>query len=475
MPTHCNSQPLAFQPLATRKVVANFAGGRLSSDGGALLLGETEKLTGIINRFSKCFTDHRDPDLIEHSLENLLRQRIFGLCLGYEDLNDHDRLRGDALLATAVGHRSPCGEERVRQRDKGYALAGKSTLNRLELTPADATKKSRYKKIVANPNDISHFFVNEFVDANKESPPKRMVLDFDPSDIELYGQQEGRFYHGHYHHYCYLPMYVFCGEYPLMATLRKADIDGAAGTVEALEWLIPALRHHWPDTEYVIRGDGGFARESIFKWCEANDVRYIIGLPKNRRLKDLVADELAEAEALLKETGEPARVFKDLAYQTQKTWSRSRRVVAKCEQIPGKANPRFVVTDYNSGVYDAKTLYEQEYCARGEMENRIKEQQLDLFGTRTSSGSMRANQLRVWLSLVAHCLMVELRRTGLAGTKLASAQSATIRTRLLKVAARVRVSVRRVFVEFSSVFPLQDVMRTAVAQLQAAYIRAAPS
>jgi len=469
MHTHCTSQQLLFQPVGRRKVVADFDAGRVSSDGDLLLLGELDARVGIVNRFAACFTDYRSPAFVEHPVEDMLRQRILSLCAGYEDLNDHDSLRDDALFAAAVGKADVTGAHRMRDRDKGHPLAGKSTLNRLELTAEHACRETRYKKIVARDADIERFFVDEFIDAQGDRPMPRIVLDFDPSDIELHGGQEGRFYHGYYRHYCYLPLYIFCGQHVLMARLRESGIDGCEGTVDALQWLVPLLRDRWPDAEIVVRADSGFARDGIFAWCETNGLKYIIGLGRNPRLQEMIADDLAAVAARHDETGKSEREFVELLYRTKDSWSRQRRVIAKAEQLPGKANPRFIVTNYDVARFDGRTLYEEEYCGRGEMENRIKEQQLDLFGDRASSSSMRGNQLRVWLSAVAHMLMVEFRRTALAGTVLENAQTNTIRVRLLKVGALVRVSVRRVRVALSSVFPLQSVWRTALAQIQAAW------
>jgi hypothetical protein len=469
MQTDCTGQQLEFQGLGRRRVVANFDAGRVSTDGGVLLLGELDWRTGIINRFGQCFTDHRDPDLIEHSAEDLLRQRIFGLCLGYEDLNDHDTLRGDALLATAVGKVDPVGGDRKQKRDRGKALAGKSTLNRLELTPREADSRSRYKKIVAREEDVERFFVDEFIDAHRHEQLKRIVLDVDPSDIELHGGQEGRFYHGYYGHYCYLPLYIFCGEDLLMARLRTADRDGSEGTVEALQWLVPLLREQWPEAEIVVRADSGFAREAIFAWCEEEGVEFVIGLARNPRLIAMVADDLEAVRKEQAERGGAVRRFSEFDYQTLESWSRPRRVIAKAEQLPGKSNPRFVATSYGPDRFDPRALYEDEYCQRGEAENRLKEHQLDLFGDRASCSKMRANQLRLWLSAVAYALMLELRRTALAGTALARAQTSTIRTRLLKLGALIRVSVRRVRVYFSSVFPLQQLFRRARENIENAY------
>lgn len=469
MQTDCTPPTLEFQPLKRRSVTAAFDAGRVSTDGGALLLGELERRIGLVDRLAGCFVDHRRADLIEHTVDELLRQRIIAICLGYEDLNEHDTLRGDALLATALGRPDPTGAHRRREQDRGHALAGKSTLNRLELTPKDASSASRYKKVVANEDAMERFFVEEFVDANRGDKLERIVLDIDPSDIELHGNQEGKFFHGYYGHYCYLPLYIYCGEALLMARLRRADIDGSAGTVEALQWLVPQLREQWPDAEIAVRADSGFAREAIFAWCEAHDVEYVIGLARNARLVREIEAELGSVRVQQAGTGKPARMFRDLTYRTQSTWSRERRVVAKAERIAGKDNPRFVATSYDAERYAAKELYEQEYCARGEMENRLKETQLDLFGARASCGTMHANQLRIWLAGVAYLLMVEFRKTALAGTELARAQTHTIRVRLLKVGALVKVSIRRVRIALSSVFPLKSVFAQALELIKGTY------
>ncbi len=470
MQTDCTGERLEFQGLGRRRVVANFDAGRVSSDGGVLLLRELDWRTGIVDRFARCFTDHRDPDLIEHSAEELLRQRIFGLCLGYEDLNDHDTLRSDALLAIAVGKVDPTGSDRKHKRDRGKALAGKSTLNRLELTPRGADSRSRYKKIVAREEDVERFFVDEFIDAHKHEQLDRIVLDIDPSDIELHGDQEGRFYHGYYGHYCYLPLYVFCGEDLLMARMRTADRDGCDGTVEALQWLLPLLREQWPTAEVVLRADSGFAREEIFAWCEEQGVEFVIGLARNSRLIAMVDKDLEAVRKEQAESGGAVRRFSEFGYRTLKTWSRERRVIAKAEQLPGKSNPRFVVTSYSPERFDARALYEDEYCQRGEAENRLKEHQLDLFGDRASCTKMRANQLRLWFSAVGYVLMLDLRRTALVGTPLQRAQTATIRTRLLKLGALIHISVRRVRISFSSVFPLQQLFRRARENIERAYL-----
>ena len=458
MKTHCNQQTFLFQAQTKRKLVAHFNGGNICSDAGGLLLQQTERLTGIIRRFAGCFTDHRDADLIEHTVEELVAQRVYALALGYEDLNDHDELRNDPLLAALVGKDDPAGRNRLRSRDKGKALAGKSTLNRLELTPVRANKDSRYKKITVSRHAVDSFFVDVFLDSYSR-PPSEIVLDLDATDDPLHGNQSGRFFHGYYKNYCYLPLYIFCGEHLLCARLRPSNIDASTGSVKELDRIVSHIRRRWPDVRIVIRGDSGFCRERIMSWCEGNDVDYVLGLAKNVRLKREIADELEQAKMMFEQTRQAARVFKDFRYQTLKSWSCSRRVVGKAEYLDKGENPRFVVTSLPADEVDARTLYEQSYCARGEMENRIKEQQLWLFADRTSCATMRANQSRLWFSSVAYTLMQALRRLGLKGTKLARAQCGTIRLKLLKIGAQVRVTVRKIWISLSESYPYQQLFR----------------
>ncbi len=449
MRTQCTREFLPFQAPLRREVLASFDGGAISSDGGGLLLGQVERCTGILRQFAACFTDHRDPDLIEHTLEQLLAQRVYGLALGYEDLNDHDQLRYDPLLATLVGKADP------RAQDRGKALAGKSTLNRLERTPVGADRDSRYKKITAHSHAIEDLFVELFLQAY-EQPPAQIVLDLDATDNPLYGEQLGRFFHGYYDCYCYLPLYIFCGEHLLCAKLRPADIDGAAGSVKQLDRLISRIRRQWPQVRVIVRGDSGFCREPIMAWCERNRVDYILGLATNARLKREVAGALVQAQQQFVQTQQASRVFVEFPYQTLDSWSCARRVVAKAEYLAKGENPRFVVTSIAAAELAAAILYEQHYCARGDMENRIKEQQLYMFARRTSCATMRANQLRLWFSAIAYTLQVGLRRLGLRGTELAQAQCHTIRLKLLKIGALVRVTVRKVWISLSESFPHRD-------------------
>jgi hypothetical protein len=462
--TECKAVGLNFHPLHRRDVVAGFDGGRISSDAGAILLRELEQRTGIIRRFADCFVDHRDPDLIEHTVYELLLQRVGALALGYEDLIDHDTLRHDPLLALLVGKADPTGANRFRERDRGKPLAGKSTLNRLELTPPGADAQSRYKKIVAECSSIEDVFVELFLWAHPK-PPRRITLDLDSTDDPIHGSQLGRFFHGYYGHYCFLPLYIFCGEHLLCAKLRPSDIDAPAGAIGQLQRIVAAIRERWPKTKITIRADSGFCREQIMSWCETEGVDFILGLAKNRRLIGTIADELRQAEAEFVQTNCPARVFKDFDYQTLKSWSRARRTIGKAEHLAAGRNPRFVVTSLSPEEFDAATLYEKEYCARGEMENRIKEQQLYLFADRTSAQTMRANQLRLWFSSMAYSVMVALRQHGLAGTELRTARCDTIRLKLFKIGGLIQVTVRRIVVSLSESYTCQNLFKQVMANL----------
>jgi hypothetical protein len=458
MATECNQQSFEFHALGRRNVVARFDGGRITSDGGGLLLRETERVTGIIRQFATCFTDYREPDRVEHTVEELVAQRIYALALGYEDLNDHDDLRHDPLLAVLAGKTDPLGSRRRGRKNRGKALAGKSTLNRLELTPVRADARSRYKKIRVARKAVQRLFTDVFLQSHA-IPPKRIVLDLDATDDPIHGRQSGRFFHGYYKNYCYLPLYIFCGEHLLCARLRPSSIDASAGSVTELQRIVGQIRERWPTVQIVIRADSGFCRERIMAWCEANDVDFVLGLAKNERLIQEITADLQQAKELFETTGQPARAFADFDYQTLKSWSRSRRVIGKAEHLAKGANPRFVVTSLSADMFDARSLYEDEYCARGEMENRIKEQQLCLFADRTSAATMRANELRLWFSSVAYTLMTALRRLGLKDTSLARARCDTIRLKLLKIGARIRVTVRKVWVSLAESCPYQELFR----------------
>ena len=465
MSTQCTPLQLEFPPVGRRRLVARFDGGTITSNAGAVLLRAVEAGTGVCQRAARCFQDHRDPRLVEHTVEELVTQRVMALALGYEDLNDHDTLRRDPLVAAVVGKADPTGSSRSRAADRGAALAGKSTLNRLELAGPDAST-DRYKKVSCDTAALDALLVAFFLEAHPR-PPARIVLDVDATDDPLHGEQEGRFFHGYYRHYCYLPLYIFCGGHALCARLRPADIDAAAGVVDELARVVAQVRQTWPDVEIVVRGDSGFCREALLSWCEAHRVDYVIGVAKNDRLKAQLAASQAEAQDQFASTGKAARVFADLRYRTLKSWSRERRVVGKAEHLPAGPNPRFVVTSLPVEAVDARTLYETLYCARGEMENRIKEQQLALFADRTSSATFRANQLRLYWSTLAYGLLHALRRRGLDGTRLARAQCDTLRLRLLKLGAQVRVSVRCIWVALADWAPDADLFVTAARRLRA--------
>ena len=454
--TECTQLSFDFHTACGREVRAQFDGGAITSDGGALLLREVEKRTAIIRQFATCFTDHRDSDLIEHSVEQLVAQRVYGLALGYEDLNDHDQLRLDPLLAVLVEKDDPTGTSRRNPRDSGKALAGKSTLNRLELTLADAGPKARYKKIVYNSAAIEALFVDLFLQAHTQ-PPQEIVLDLDDTDDPIHGNQEGRFFHGYYCDYCYLPLYIFCGEQLLCAKLRPSNIDHSAGALEEIERIVAHIRRAWPQVRITLRGDSGFCREKHMAWCEAHDARYLFGLAKNSRLIAALEAELAQAKTEFETHQKSARVFKDFRYQTLDSWSSERRVIGKAEHLEKGSNPRFVVTNIPASEQDARSVYEDTYCARGEMENRIKEQQLYLFADRTSAETMRANQLRLWYSSLAYVLLQALRRLGLAETPMASAQCQTIRLKLLKIGAHIRVTVRKIWLSLAEGYPYKTI------------------
>jgi len=463
--TDCTPEQVELQGFPKgRRLVAKFDGGTISSDGGAVLLQQADESLGLLERFAECFTDHRDAERCEHTVEELLRQRIFALGLGYEDLNDHDELRLDPLLASLVGKADPTGADRRLERDRGKPLAGKSTLNRLEWGLAGEAEDDRYRRIAIDPEAVDRFFVDTFLEAHEEVP-EEITLDLDATDDPLHGEQEGRFFHGYFGGYCYLPLYIFCGSHLLCARLRQADQDASAGSVEELERIVAQIRERWPQVSIRVRADSGFARDALMSWCEAHDVEYVFGLARNNRLRELLDPALDDAEELCAESGEPERVFTDLRYRTLKSWSRERRVVGKAEITLRGPNPRFVVTSVPEDAIDAATLYEDIYCARGDMENRIKEQQLCLFADRTSAHLMRVNQIRLWMSSVAYVLMDALRRTALAGTELARAQCSTIRLKLLKIGVRVRISVRRIVCSLASSFPRQEIFLLASRRL----------
>jgi hypothetical protein len=458
MPTQCNAEQLQFSCVERRRVVAAFDGGEVTSDAGALLLMRTERAIGLLDRLAGCFVDRRSERSTEHTVRTLLGQRVLGMAAGYEDLNDHDTLRHDPLWGAVLGKLEP-------KRSSCAPLAGKSTLNRLELSVAE--QATRYHKIAHDPQAIEGLFVDLFLEAHRRAP-RQIILDLDATDDPLHGAQEGRFFHGYYDGYCYLPLYIFCGRHLLVAKLRRSNIDASAGALEEVERVVTQMRARWPKVRIILRADSGFAREPLMKWCEKQGVDYVFGLARNLRLQRVLGRALYEAKALARSSGQPARVFRDFRYATRKSWSRRRRVIGKAEQLGDKANPRFVVTSLGAEEWPAQELYEQLYCARGEMENRIKEAQLELFADRTSSHTFKANQLRLWLSSFAYVLIEALRRLGLRHTAFALATAGSIRLKLIKIGALISVSVRRVKIAMSSAHPYQSEFIAAFHALGAA-------
>jgi len=460
--TECNGEQLQFQGLGHRKVVAAFDGGNVTSDAGGLLLREVARGSRIIDRFAECFRDHRDPELIEFSVRDLLAQRVMGLCLGYEDLNDHDWLRRDPLFCAL--------SERISRSGKA-TVAGKSTLNRLELTKADASAANRYKKVVYDGQGIERLFTEFFIEGQEEKP-KEIWIDLDATDDPIHGDQEGKHFHGYYDAHCFLPLYIFSDGHLLSSRLRTSDCDPLEGVIEDISRIVAQIRDKWPRIRIILRGDSGFCREDLMSWCEVNSIDYVLGLARNARLEKLIKNDMKRAKRKFKKTGKAARRFRNLKYRTLSTWSRKRRVVAKAEYLPDGANPRFVVTTIPKSEFGSRTLYEDLYCARGNMENRIKEQQMGLFSDRTSSHTLRANQLRLWLSSIAYVLMHELRRIGLKGTTMESAQAWTIREKLFKIGAIVTVSFRRLRLALSSGYPWQATFAACLRNIQRHYASA---
>ena len=462
--TECKEQRWLFQELGKRKVEVDFGGGYLSSDGGGLILRELERHSGLLRDLTGCFVDYRDPGYIEHSVQELLSQRLYGLVLGYEDLNDHDHLRRDPVHGLICGKNDPLGQDRSLKRDKGKALAAHSTLNRLELSAQGIDW--RYHKIQVQPEKVEELLIQRGV---KAIPRKsvEIVLDFDATDDPLHGRQEGAYFNGFYRQYCYLPLYCFCGNIPLLAKLRDCKRDASDGTLEALQKIVPAIRKRFGKRiRIIVRGDSGFAREPIMSWCESQGVLYCFGLARNQRLSEQLKGHFESLQAQINQgkLESPCRDFTDFEYSTLNSWSKARRVIGKAEILSKGENPRFIVTNLpkdgwgnrtQAARFDAAALYEKFYCARGDMENRIKEQQLDLFADRTSTHWMAANQLRLWFSAFAHLLMSRLQAEVLRGTELAVASIGQIRLRLFKIAARLTVSVRRIHIELCSAYPLQ--------------------
>jgi Transposase DDE domain group 1 len=457
MQTECSVDLFGFARVEGRSVVAAFDGGKITSDAGGVLLRATDRAIGLIDRFAQCFSDSRSKELIEHTVTTMIGQRVFGIALGYEDVVDHDTLRHDPIMAVLAG--------KLTARRKNCApVAGKSTLNRLELGKAEPRP---YHKIGHDPLSIEAVFVDLFLEAQRRAP-RQIILDLDATDDPLHGHQEGRFFHGYYDCYCYLPLYIFCGRHLLAAKLRRSNIDASAGAVAEVARIVAQIRSRWPRVRILLRADSGFAREALMRWCELNRIDYLFGLARNERLTAAIAAELQEAQQLGERTGKPARRFKDLTWSTLDSWSRARRVVAKAEWTRGEANPRFVVTSLSRTEHEARHLYEKVYCARGDMENHIKECQLDLFADRTSAATMRANQLRLWFAAMAYVLVCALRRIALRHTQFAQATCGTIRLKLFKIGALVRVSVRRIKIAMASACPYQNEFALAHLRLAAA-------
>jgi hypothetical protein len=452
--TECNQSSFEFEASGRREIVARFDGGTISSDGGALLLRQTDKRLNLLPRLAECFLDGRNQEQVEHSILEMLSQRIYGLALGYEDINDHEQLRKDPVFGMLAG------------RDElEKPLAGKSTLNRMEL---GAGINDRYKKITFWKEAVDELLVKIFLESHQQAP-EQIILDVDTTDLPLHGKQEGRFFHGYYDSYCYLPLYIFCGEQVLCARLREANHDAARGSLAEIRRIVAQIRMAWPNVKIILRGDSGFCRNELMSWCEDHGVDFVFGMARNQKLRRIIGAQMHTATQQWKQTGKPARVFSEFPYQTKRTkksgWDRQRRVAAKAEHIDGKENPRFVVTSLTSERWAAQALYEELYCARGDMENRIKEQ-FSLFADRVSSETMRANQMRLYLSAMSYVLVSGLRRLGLKETELADAQVSTIRTKLLKIGAQIRVTVRKVWVSMASSYPWQDLYGRVWANLR---------
>jgi hypothetical protein len=459
-------QPMLFTDLAARQVVADFSGGTLSLDGGALLLRQVDAHLGLTHELAQCFCDTREQVFVDHSVRELLAQRIFGLALGYEDLNDHDRLRLDPLLAAACNKADPLGQDRFNPAHRGIALAGASTLNRLELSN---NKSTRCHKLPHDPAKIEACLLRVGVRCLPKHTPE-VVVDLDAMGHRLHGLQEGRRFNAYYDDYCYLPLYAFVGDFPLWAQLRTAEHEAASGVVPALEKIVAGIRQRCRQARIIVRGDSGFGREEIMAWCEGQpQVYYCLGLAKNSVLIETLGPAMAQARARHCLTGTVSvRVFTEFEYRTRDSWSRSRRVIGKAEVLAEGENPRFVVTNLPAKGFKGEPdrtrftparLYEEHYCARGEMENTLKQQVLDLKADRMSTHHLASNQFRMWEATFAYLLLERLRCQSLGGTELERATAGSVRLKLLKVAAQVRVSVRRVYVQLNTSFPLQELFR----------------
>jgi Transposase DDE domain group 1 len=439
VPTDCNPGSSIFTPLGRRQLLAEFNGGKITSDAGALLLREVAAKSKLFERMAAAVPDPRDPELIEHEQRTMLAQRVLGIACGWEDLNDHHGLRVDPLMQVAT----------ERDADEEHPLASPATLCRLEnrISHGSCAK-------------LSELLVELFIESFKH-PPQELILDFDATDDPIHGQQEGRFFHGYYDNYCYLPLYVFCGEKLLVSYLRPSNIDAAKHSRAILKLLCDRLRQAWPQVKIIFRGDSGFCRWRLMRWCDRHDVGYVIGLARNKRLEKVVEPFMHEAQQRYEQTGNKQRIFTAFNYAAG-SWDREHRVINKAEHNSHGDNPRFVVTNLSD---DPQPLYDDIYCARGEMENRIKEQQLGLFADRTSCHQFAANQFRLLLSSFAYSLIQTLRCTALAETELAHAQASTIRSKLLKIGAVVTISVRRIVLQLSSAYPLKDLFQKVVNRL----------
>ncbi len=422
----CYQRTCQFPRVNRRIVEANFEGGDITSDGGVLLLREADRSVGLSEAIAQALTDSRRAASCNHDLKSLLRQRLYAIALGYEDLNDHDGLRQDVALQTAV------------ERDQ--VLASSATLCRFE-NRADRQSAWRLHEVL----------MDQFIASFKRAP-KKLILDFDATDDPVHGEQDGRFFHGYYRHYCFLPLYVFCGHQLLVSYLRPSNIDGAKHSGAILSLLVKRLRQVWPKVKIIFRGDGGFCRWKMLRWCDHHDIGYIVGLPKNKRLNRFTASLQDEATACFAATGSKVRWFTELQYAA-KSWDRARRVIAKIEYSEHGVNPRYVVTNLKG---DAQHLYDKVYCARGDMENRIKENQLDMFGGRTSCQRWWPNQFRLLLSALAYTLIEAIRRIALQGTELAKAYVGTIRLKLFKIGAVILKNTRRIRFLLASGCPYKE-------------------
>lgn len=474
----CVPEEMEFTKLGRRRVRGDWSAGMITTDGGALIWRELEERFGVIEAMAECFSDYRDPSRTEFSVRELLTQRIFGILHGYEDLNDHDYLRGDHGFATAVGREDPEGLDRRQLEDRGNPMAGKSTLNRLELGVEDGSAWHRYKKVVGDLEELGALLGRltlEFIEQLYDGQPGRIVIDLDPSDVVLYGDQEGCHYHGYYREYCYLPLYAFLGEWPVGALLRRSGAGACSEALETMQTLVERIREAWSETTIVFRGDSDFSKvPELMEWVEQTEgVDYVFGLQKNSRLEERMEDHQAEARRECEQTGQRARRFREFRYKTRTSWSTKRRVVGKAEYLPGdgedippKSNNRFVVTSIDTDEMGARETYEDGYCPRGDSENYIQETQCQLFGDKLSTHWESSNQLRMYLSSFALLFVALLRKTGLEGTELEGAKIKTIRARLLKVATQIEVTHRNVWFRYSSHFPFQRVLAAVVERIR---------